>query len=514
MSSVTAKTVTKGYLVLVLLLAVFVSPLPQLGLALVLLAVQLFLVYKSVKANLELALVVASLVFVPLALVSLVGEGFSVLLIVPGLFLLDQSLRKAAVGPCFEGGKVGRRLTSVMKTLLLSLFLVLVASVLLVNFTLLLTALVLVGYLLGVVWYFVFRVPRAPFGHSNTWSRVVVGDTGESKTSLKSKAGVPVFVSLRALCSWVSILPENLVLPVRGEVGVGLRFVPPLAGPSKVAVEAVAVDERGLVQVSQVLELVDLHIIPRAKYARWLADKYLEQTAAGVGLAAPVASHRVQRAAKSGVEYLGSREFQAGDRWKDMDWKHTFRFGELIVKEFAGAQGQRAVLLADLTARDAEEADRVAYDFVMSALTLALEGVPTALAVYNAIEVLTVSAPSGAREVLKRVLMLTGQIVQVEGSEHVLEASSFSRIRRMARQLEGSDRAGAKVMAGVLRFEQEASEAAVGGHPVGQVLDRLLEFVEPPAVFTVVSGFDEGGVLGLSLERLKGLGYSVVRAEH
>lgn len=49
--------------------------------------------------------------------------------------------------------------------------------------------------------------------------------------------------------------------------------------------------------------------------------------------------------------------------------------GELIVKQFSGSQGGVGVIVADLTASDAEEADALAYDLVMSALTLAKEGV-------------------------------------------------------------------------------------------------------------------------------------------
>ena len=41
-----------------------------------------------------------------------------------------------------------------------------------------------------------------------------------------------------------------------------------------------------------------------------------------------------------------------------------FLFGALIVKEFAVSQGQTAILVADLTAKDATEADKLAYDIV------------------------------------------------------------------------------------------------------------------------------------------------------
>lgn len=62
--------------------------------------------------------------------------------------------------------------------------------------------------------------------------------------------------------------------------------MPPLAGPSKLRLQASAVDPHGLIQTNQILEPIELHIIPKAKYAQWLAKKYLEQTASGTSMAA------------------------------------------------------------------------------------------------------------------------------------------------------------------------------------------------------------------------------------
>jgi len=54
MTRVTVKTIAKAYFVTVLLLAVLFSPLPQIGIALVLLAIQIGSAYKPPKANLNL----------------------------------------------------------------------------------------------------------------------------------------------------------------------------------------------------------------------------------------------------------------------------------------------------------------------------------------------------------------------------------------------------------------------------------------------------------------------------
>ena len=85
MTAVTVKTITKTYFVTVLLLAILVSPLPQLGIALALLIIQLISTYRPPKASLNLVLTLSSLIFAPLALSALAGGVFSVLLMIPTL---------------------------------------------------------------------------------------------------------------------------------------------------------------------------------------------------------------------------------------------------------------------------------------------------------------------------------------------------------------------------------------------------------------------------------------------
>ena len=80
MRRLNAGTIARAYLVIVLLLAVVVSPPFQLGLSLVLLVIQLYCAYRPPKASLNLILVVASLVLAPLAVEALVGAAFAVLL--------------------------------------------------------------------------------------------------------------------------------------------------------------------------------------------------------------------------------------------------------------------------------------------------------------------------------------------------------------------------------------------------------------------------------------------------
>jgi hypothetical protein len=511
MTSLTAKTVVKAYFTVVLLLAVLASPLPQLGIALVLLVIQLYSVYRPLRASLDLVLVVGSLVFAPLALEALAGQVFSVLFMVPAVFLLDQSLRDNASTQRFVFARVGMGATDVLRILGAGLLLVFGASVVVWNLTLVLTVAILIGYLAVMSAFVFFRVPRNALHEEKTWSRIVVGDTVAEVVNLKSEAGIPVIVSLQPVDSWVKVEPSNFILPIQGKIEAALRFSPPLSGPSKIQLQALIVDPRGLIQTNQILEPVDLHIIPRAKYAKWLANKYLERTASGMGAAASISTARSNKAARTGVEFYGSRQYQPGDRMKDLDWKHTYLLGELIVKEFAGDQGQTAILAVDLTAKDATEADKLAYDFVMAALTFATESLPTALAVYNQSEVLAAMAPMNPREALKKALELTGKITIVERSEKVLQVAQMLRLRRSIGQLGQVEADSAQKLLDVLNLEYEANVKAALEHPAGRALAKIVEITPPPATITVVcspSGNEEG--LSVTLQRLKEKGYSTV----
>ncbi len=122
----------------------------------------------------------------------------------------------------------------------------------------------------------------------------MVGDLETVEFSVKGKANMPMLVSLQSIDSWVHVEPPYFMLPVKKETEATLRFTPPLAGPSKIQIQASYVDSRGLVQTGQVLEPVDLHIIPRAKYAQWLAKKYLEQTSPGAGRAVAIPQTKFQ----------------------------------------------------------------------------------------------------------------------------------------------------------------------------------------------------------------------------
>ncbi len=507
MKTSTTEKVTRAYLVVLLVLALLVSSPLNFVLSLSLLILQLFVAFKPQAAGLNLVLTVATLVLAPLAIPDLFGV-YTVLLVIPAVYLLSPSLKKYASTktPTFSG--VGRRASATLKHLSLGLFLVFVCSVIVWNFNLILITSVLLVCLGGLVWYVLRKVPKNALVEDRSWSRLLVGEAETRTFNISAKAETGLFVHLEPVNSWVKVEPKNFLLPPKTAVEATVVFAPPLAGPSKLKVNAVAADFWGLVETSQILAPLELHIIPRAKFAQWLAKKYLEQASFGAGLNISVQKSTI-RVAKRGVEFHSTRLYQSGDRLKDIDWKHSYMLGDLIVKEYSGGLGNAAVVLVDLVAQDADSADKLAYNLVMAALTLAAEGIPTSIAAYTTSQVVAVTQMMASRELVKKALSLTEKIVIEAPKQKILGTASLRSVKSYVTRLNRLQSASAQNLSTILKFEADAIEQTAKTHPSTQALTTALKGLSGSAVLTVVSS-NESEVLTLNLNRLQEKGYSAV----
>jgi uncharacterized protein (DUF58 family) len=300
-----------------------------------------------------------------------------------------------------------------------------------------------------------------------------------------------------------------------GEAIVNLAITPPLSGPSVLELRAFVVDPWGLIHTCQMLEAVELHVIPRARYAAWLAKKYLERVTPGTAsVAVSFSLPKRPRGLKRGVEYHNSRPYQPGDRLKDIDWKHTMKLRELIAKEYLEGPGQPGMIVANLDAEDSEKADMLAYSLIASALTLAREGIPTALALYDHKEVLAVTAAENPRQTLVRTLKLAEGITLHQSGERFLGSPDLRWLRRTVTRLDGAKDEPSRKLVDVLRVEYEALQQAAGYHPATRALTEAVERTPPPALIVVISlSADDAEAIAVSLERLKKRGYDSLPME-
>ncbi|MDQ7850074.1 MAG: DUF58 domain-containing protein, partial [Armatimonadota bacterium] len=246
---------------------------------------------------------------------------------------------------------------------------------------------------------------------SRVWTvRVLAGHPATATATLTSGAPWPLRVALRLSEPWAVLDTPDFLLPARGERAVALHLRPPLAGPDRVTATATAWDPWGLIVQRQRVVLAEVRVIPRAAYAAWLAQRYLEQAQDGALPAPAITEPKQAQAARRGLDYYGARLYEPGDALRDVFWKPTIKLGQIVVKDRRQGRGEPVVASVNLLAADAEEKDRLAHALLTSVLTLAREGVPVALAAYAPEGVVEVTPPLAPQPALRAALSLLDRI--------------------------------------------------------------------------------------------------------
>jgi uncharacterized protein (DUF58 family) len=481
---------------LVLLTATIMSSLPHSLPALVLLLVMLLATIRPLPPRLTVAINVAVIFLTPLVLTALLDrvtmlpptavQIISVIIIFPAIYLLDDNLRQnARYLTTFIKGRTGRHTTYTYLSLLISALVAMLLSPVINNPVLLFSGIAFALYLLGVLIGILFTIPRLPLTTPTIRKRIIAGTTGSVLLDITSQASARLHILFTAAEPWVKVTQERFILN-RGKTRLDLSFTPPLAGQSCPQIKISAIDPWGFVQINQLLEPLQLHVIPRAKYAEWLARKYLEQIETGVETAATLPPKAIMMP-KRGIEYLDSRTYQPGDQLKDVDWKHTLKLGQLIVKEYIDTGELAAIIAVNLSVTEAEAADKLAFNLITVALTLAQEGIPTALAAYNHQSVILSTAITAPSEILRQALSLVREITRVEFADRHLEPTDIAKIRRNITQLKQAESEPAQRLLGMLNFEYNAIEEATRNNPATIALTAATKRAPAPAVILLVS---------------------------
>jgi len=266
----------------------------------------------------------------------------------------------------------------------------------------------------------------------------------------------------------------------------------------------------GFIQVNRTIDPLELHVIPKARYAEWLAMRFLEQTGTGATTTSTMIPESVP-VLKRGIEYLDNRAYQPGDQLRDVDWRHTLKLSQLIVKEYTEAGEQAAIIAVNLSVADAKEADNIAFNVITTALTLAREAIPAALAVYNHEQVVVTTAVIDPRELLKKTLLLVKDITEVEFAHRFLQPPDLGKLRRDITLLkEGASEAAQRLLS-LLDFESRAVEKAAENHSATLALLRVTEPVRPPAMVVLVSQLNhDAEALQVTTEKLARRGFTTL----
>ncbi len=332
----------------------------------------------------------------------------------------------------------------------------------------------LLGLLLGgAALVAVRRLRGGPLCVDAASASVVVGKPVKARVPVVSRDRLRVHVWLGSVAGGVVVTPERFSLE-SSSATLTVEVTPSLGGPTVIRVVSVVSDGWGLLCVRQELTVLHIDVIPRARVARRAARVFLEGGGNASGLSTPALSGAVRRFLSSrggGVEYLSSRLYASGDRATDIDWKHTAKLQTLTVKTYADDSNQSGLLAVNLVVSDAEEADRLVYELLSAALTVAQMSLRCSIASYDEGEVHTLSAPLDGKELVKQALAVGRELVPGPRWSRVLKVVSLHDIALARARLQGVESDAGVGLWEILGLEEQALVGLVGAHPASSILE-------------------------------------------
>jgi len=416
----------------------------------------------------------------------LTGYPLSTILTAPLLLNIDNDLKNLA--PQWLEENSGKELaTTAFKSLEISSIATLLLSIIINSHTLMLSsALILISVLLMTVHSMMrLKIPAVEVKRKTV--RVLVGDEKTIPISIHSKTLMTIYGKLEEEHDWMKIHPKYIKLNQNAQAKITIKIKPPLAAPVNPKLKIVWTDTRGLIFKYQDVTPIDLHIIPKAKYAEWLARRFLEGELPETESTIALSEIKVVTHQRRGIEFYKNRPYSPGDPLKNIDWKKSIKLRELITKQFAGIGESAVMMIICLTAQNEEEADQLSYNMVASALTLATEAIPTGLVAYNNKEVLITLKPGNPIDVLKKTLDLTKKITFVHVPERVLDPPDAQNLEKLLQRLEKVESKPFKKVFEILTLEQKSIEAHARLHPAYDALIKVRSLLPPPATLLIIS---------------------------
>jgi len=416
-----------------------------------------------------------------------VGPFFSLLISLPVLLLVTRSLEEAAESLPYRNTRYVRSPTNICLALLFIAIVVLGVSLLLGSLSLLLACAVIVSYL-GILGVIVLRgLPVKPVEELQVQQRMVAGTEDRLYINLTTRTNIGGMLFVESPYEWLKVSPDTLSLR-ENKLVMEVSLSPTLSGPSIIKLKGHAIDRWGLIQTRFELEPIHLYVIPRARYAAWLAKRYLAETKPGaLPLISNISALRPIHGLRRGVEYYGSQLYQPGDSLKSIDWKHSLKYNELISKEFAEFHGQPAIILTNLAVGNAEEADKLAYNIIVTAISLARENIPAALAVYNHEGVKVTTTILQPRQLLLQSLQVAQEIVTFSNPVRYLNPPDVARLRANINRVRFVESKTAEVLAQLLQLEYKNLNNTARLNPATKALTEAFAKVDKQSNIVIIS---------------------------
>ena len=478
----------RTYIVFALTAAAVFAPLLLSIVPILLIIIYLFLWRWRVSVIIALLKDYFAYFAIAVLLVPVVGYLYSFLIALPLLMLINYYMEATAWAIAYQETKYARRPTGIYLSITIIAILILAISLWLGSFSLLMASAAIISYL-GILGMVVLkRLPIKPVVETQLQLRMVSGTEDQFDIRLTNKTRIGGLLFLESPYEWLKVSPNFLSLKTNKSV-VKVSLSPTLSGPSIIKLKGQATDRWGIIRVNFELEPIRLYVIPRARYAAWLVDKYLAGTGelGALPLISNLAAIKPAYGLRSGVEYYGSQLYQPGDSLKNIDWKHSLKYNELISKEFTEFRGQPAIVLINLAVSNAEEADKLAYNIIIAAISLARENVPTALAAYDHEGVKITTQALQPRQLVLQSLQVAQEMVTFINPVKYLNPPDVSRLRANMSRIRFAESKAAKVLAQLLQLEYNCLSNAAKINPATKALREAFAKVDRQSNIVVIS---------------------------
>jgi hypothetical protein len=203
--------------------------------------------------------------------------------------------------------------------------------------------------------------------------------------------------------------------------------------------------------------------------------------------------------------------YQPGDNLKNIDWKHSVKYNELVTREFFEVQGQPVIMLVNLVGGSAEESDKLAYNIIAAALSLAQDSIPTAIAAYDDEEVVLSTRSLAARELMVRALEVVKEIVQRENTAKSLSPPDVGRLRANLRRLGQAESHSAAVLRELLQIELKSLNLNAQSSPSTAALREAMMKTDRQSTLVVISSQNhDADALAFNLQDMTMKGNTVI----
>lgn len=479
----------KVYVAAALIIATILSPLSLSFAPILLLVWYLYLWRWPINAFVNLLTEYFMFFAIAILLTLPVGSLFSLLIALPVLLLVNRGLREAAESTTYQVTRYKRKPTSIYITLFLIATTSLGISLLLNSLSILIASATVITYFV-ILGGLIFRqFPLKPVEEVQVQQRMVAGSEEHLYIKLTTKTKMGGLLFIDSPYGWLKIRPDILSLK-ESRLLVEVSLSPTLSGPSTIKLQGHATDRWGIMQTKFELEPIHLYVIPRARYADWLARKYLAKTKRGT---LPLISNinievlKPIYGLRRGAEYYGSQLYQPGDSLKNIDWKHSLKYNELITKEFTEFHGQSAIILINLTVGNVEEADKLAYKIIVTAISLARENIPAALAVYNHEGVRVTTQTLQARQLLFQSLQVAKEMVTSIDPVKYLNPPDITRLRANINRIRFVESTSSKRLTQLLELEYKILNDNARLNPATKALTEAFTKVDKQSNIVIIS---------------------------